>query len=77
MKLTEQTGTSNLALVAPVSLSGPRVSLNIRSATKAKLKANRLPGQSYDGFLQMLLSSWDRDRSAPYKTSDTVLALRR
>ena len=74
MNLDEQTGTSNLALIAPASLSGPRVSLNIRSATKAKLKANRLPGQSYDGFLQMLLLSWDRDRSAPFETRDTILA---
>jgi len=77
MQLTEQTGTSDLALVTPGNISGPRVSLNIRSATKAKLKANRLPGQSYDGFLQMLLSSWDRDRSAPFETSDRILASRR
>ena len=64
-------------LVDSKALFGPRVSLNIRSATKAKLKANRLPGQSYDGFLQMLLVSWDRDRSAPFETRDRLYTARR
>jgi len=53
MQLPEQTEISQ-------DPSRSRAILQIRPSTKAKLEASRLPGQSYDGFIQMLISNWDR-----------------
>jgi len=57
MNLAEQTGTTK-------DLSRSRAILQIRPSTKARLEASRLPGQSYDGFIQMLISNWDRQNRA-------------
>jgi hypothetical protein len=40
-----------------------RTTIGIKKATKAKLDADRAPGQCYDGFLSQLLEFWETQHS--------------
>jgi len=37
----------------------PRTTIGLRIETKARLDANRAPGQCYDGFLCQLINNWE------------------
>jgi len=36
-----------------------RTSIAVKSSTKTRLGANRMPGQCYDGFLCQMLDLWE------------------
>jgi hypothetical protein len=40
-----------------------RTTIGIKKATKAKLDADRAPGQCYDGFLCQLIEFWEMGHS--------------
>ncbi len=37
----------------------PRTTIGLKTRTKARLDANRAPGQCYDGFLCQLVNLWE------------------
>ena len=38
----------------------PRITIGLKTTTKARLDKNRAPGQCYDGFISQLIDLWER-----------------